>query len=115
RRNGAGLPSRDRGPAPTGDTPRGPGPSAEASGRGSVGPSRLRPGGAAPRKALATIRPPAASRVSDFVHRAASLEKNFRFFGPPAAPFSDGSIAGGRRLVFATTGTTPGVTTVRHW
>ncbi len=53
----------------------------------------LRPGDAVPRRELATIRPLAVSRRMDFVHLAASLEKNFSFFGPRAAPFSDDSIA----------------------
>jgi hypothetical protein len=42
------------------------------------------------------------------------LEKNFRFFGPLAAPFSDDPIGRGRKLLFASTGTTRGVTKVRH-
>jgi hypothetical protein len=40
--------------------------------------------------------------------------KNFTIFGPPAAPFSDDSVAGGRKLGFATGRTTPGTTNNRQ-
>ena len=83
---------------PHADTPRGRERLAGGSDRGSTGPSRLRRGCAAPRRELATIRPPAASPGTDFVHRDCVIEEKLQIFGPPAAPFSDCPVAGRRTV-----------------